>query len=83
MATRSHWRDILWISAAMLVIGDSRLAHEVLSFIDPYDPANRDGLTHLGLQYGKLGDKQRAHHCMDLAGSGVACCSAMKVPIHT
>jgi predicted Zn-dependent protease len=83
MATRSQWRDILWISAAMLAIGDSGLAHEVLSFIDPYDPANRDGLTHLGLQYSNLGDNARAHHCMNLAGSDVACSGTMRVPIHT
>jgi len=83
MAIRSRWMDILWISAAMLAIGDSGLAHEVLSFIDPYDPANHDGLTHLGLQYGKLGDKERAHHCLDLAGSGVACSGTMRVPVHT
>jgi predicted Zn-dependent protease len=83
MATRSHWRDILWISAAMLALGDSRLAQEVLSFIDPHDTANHDCLTHLGLQYSKLGDKARAHHCLDLATADVACSGTMRVPVHT
>jgi hypothetical protein len=39
----------------------------VLSFINPHDPANRDGLLELGRQYSTLEDQPRALYCIEQA----------------
>lgn len=63
----AHWKDIIAISAALLEVGANVLAHSVLSFINPHDPANRDGLLGLGRQYSGLNDQPRALYCIELA----------------
>lgn len=65
----SHWKDIISISAALLEVGESQLAHGVLSFINPHDPINRECLLELGRQYSTLEDQPRALHCIELARS--------------
>lgn len=68
-AAGSHWKDILSISSSLIEVGEYHLAYDVLSCIDPRDPANRDGLLELGRQYGALQDRQRALDCIELARS--------------
>jgi len=65
----ARWQDIITISSTLREVGEHQLAHEVLSFIDPRAPANRDGLLDVGRQYSALGDQPRALHCIDLARS--------------
>lgn len=68
-AEGSHWTDILAISSILLEVGESQLAHGVLSFVDRHDPANLEGLPELGKRYGVLNDQANAAHCIELARS--------------
>jgi predicted Zn-dependent protease len=79
----AHWRDILWVSGALLTVGERGPAHEVLSFIDPHDPANGEVLCELGRQYEALGDGPRASYCFHLAESHAARQRTTRVPVNT
>lgn len=67
-ATGLPARDILAISNACLMVGETFLGHSVLANIDINHPANRDVLLDVGRQYSALEDQpmalrfvQRAH----------------------
>jgi tetratricopeptide (TPR) repeat protein len=68
-AAGAHWLDIITISSTLREVGECQLAHEVLSLIDPQEPANRAGLLELARQYSVLLDQSRALHCIELARS--------------
>jgi hypothetical protein len=68
-ADGAHWQDIIAISSTLREVGECHLAHEVLSLIDPQDPANHEGLLELAQQYNTLDDQLRALHCIERARS--------------
>lgn len=63
----SHWKDILAVSSDLLNVGECHLAHSMLGFINPNDPANRESLLELGRQYSTLEDQPRALYCIEQA----------------
>jgi len=60
-------RDIVAVCDTLIEVGEFQLAHAVLGFIDPRDPANREALLDLARQYSTLGDQPLALDCIRLA----------------
>jgi hypothetical protein len=82
-AAGSHWRDVLWLSTTMLKIDEPQLAREVLALVDPHDPAHREGLAEIAVQFSALGDEASARYFQGLAESAAARNRPLKVPVHS
>jgi hypothetical protein len=63
----AQWGDVLEVSTDLLNVGERHLAYEVLSHINPHDPANVGALLDLGRQYSTLEDQHRALYCIEQA----------------
>ena len=79
----SHWKDILWVSTMMLNVDERQLAREVLSVIDPHDPAHHEGLSDIARQFGAVGDEPSARYFRDLAERVSARGKPLKLPAHS
>ncbi len=79
----SPWHDHLLVGEFLRKAGETQLAREVLSLIDPHDGVDRDGLAKLARHFEALGDQPRARYCNDLAGSLPRRSRIVKVPAHT
>jgi hypothetical protein len=59
--------DILAVASLLVDLTEWQLAHAVLGFIDPADPANRGVLLELGRFYSTIEDQPRALDCIQRA----------------
>src|SRR5207342_2801148 len=59
--------EILEIAAVLAELGENQLAHAVLGFVNPEDPANAGVLLALAKLYSTLEDQPLALRCIELA----------------
>ena len=59
--------EILEVATVLTDVGENQLAHAVLGFVNPEDPANAGVLLGLAKLYSNLEDQPRALRCVELA----------------
>ena len=65
--THSPAHEIVIVATVLLEVGEHQLAHAVLGFVDPGNPANVDSLLEIGRLYSVLEDQVQALRCLRLA----------------